>query len=231
MTGFPYTSTIGRELLDDPAADPSQVRESLRNIARSNWVFGGIAAADFGLARVLEHHPARQATLLDIGVGAGDVPRALVERFARRGVALAPLGLDLNRTAARLATSRGVPSVQGDGLGLPLRSRSVDLVLLSQVAHHLTPDGIRLLAREASRVARLGVVIADLKRSRWAELGFGIAGRLLRFDPATVADGVTSLKRGFRGEELEALLRGAGLPAQCHERLGARVVAWWSVSP
>ena len=228
MTSSTHLSTIGHELLDDPAADPVQVRESLGNIARSNWYFGGIAAARFGLARLLAANPVAEATFLDVGTGAGDLPTALVSHFRGRGTALRPLGVDLNLTAAKLATSNGVPTIRGDGLALALGSRSVDFVLLSQIAHHLSTDGVILLAREASRVARRGVIISDLKRSRWAEFGFGIAARLLRFDKATIADGVTSLRRGFRAGELKALLLKAGFAAECEERVGARVVATWS---
>ena len=37
-------TTVGTELLDDPAADPAAVTLSLRNVARANRWFGGAAA-------------------------------------------------------------------------------------------------------------------------------------------------------------------------------------------
>nr|MBA3317368.1 hypothetical protein [Gemmatimonadales bacterium] len=45
---------LGAELLDDPAADPETVIESLRNIARSNRWFGG-------QWRLLRHRGCRQS--------------------------------------------------------------------------------------------------------------------------------------------------------------------------
>ncbi len=223
-----HTSAIGRELLDDPAADPAMVAESLRNIARSNQLFGGVAAAQFGVLRLLARYPVTSVSMLDVGTGLGDLPRALTASLARRGVRLAAIGLELNPTAAVLATRGGIATLRGNGLQLPLADRSVDVVLLSQVAHHLTPVGVRQLATEATRVARLGVVIADLRRSRLAQIGFGLAARVLGFDRATVADGVTSLRRGYRAMELEALLASAGIRAECGYRPGSRVVATWS---
>lgn len=231
MTAANHTSTNGSELLDNRRADPALVRESLRNIARANAWFGGTRAAAHGVECLLARHPTRTISLLDVGTGAGDVPRHLVERLDRRGTTVRPVGVDLHRTAAGLATRAGIPSFQGDGLALPLSDRSVDVVLVSQVAHHLTEAGIALLVREASRVARIGVVISDLRRSRWAELGFGLASRLLRFDRATTVDGVTSLRRGFRSAELRTMLLGVGFQAECLELVGSRVVAWWSVIP
>ena len=227
-TAFAYPSAIGRELLDDPGADPALVAESLRNIARANRLLGGVAAARFGVTRLLAPPRPALATLLDVGTGLGDVPRAVATRLARLGTRLVVIGIDLNPTATMLATERGVPTLRGDGLRLPLSDRSVDVVLLSQIAHHLSPEGVMRLATEASRVARFGVVLSDLKRSRPAQLGFRLAARLLRFDAATAADGITSLQRGFRAPELRALLAEAGFQADCSHRLGSRVVAIWS---
>lgn len=70
----------GVELLDDPCAEPAQVCESLRNIARSNRWFGGAAAVRFGLRRALTPDPRipgspNPLTFLDVGTGLGDLPR------------------------------------------------------------------------------------------------------------------------------------------------------------
>ena len=100
----------------------------------------------------------------------------------------------------------------GDGAALPIRDRGVDLVLMSQVAHHFSPDAIVRLVRECARVARRAVILADLRRSALAAIGFRLAGHALRFDTDTVRDGVTSLRRGFSTESLCALLSRAGSP-------------------
>jgi hypothetical protein len=103
----------------------------------------------------------------------------------------------------------------------------MDLVVISQVAHHLTDRQIGALAAEASRVARLGVVLTDLKRSEMAVILFRIASRALGFDPATRRDGVTSVRRGFRRVQLERILRQAGRDVAVAERPFARLVATW----
>jgi hypothetical protein len=102
-------------------------------------------------------------------------------------------------------------------------------VTASQLAHHLDDDSCQALFRECSRVARLGVVIADLTPSPLAAIGFRLGGTLLRFDRVTIADGVTSLGRGFTTARLGALLAAAGINASVTRRPGARVVAWWPV--
>jgi predicted nicotinamide N-methyase len=224
----PRISPVGHELLDDPHADPRTVATSLGNIARANFWFGGRAAVRFGLARLLaDVPPGRTLTLLDIGTGSGDLPRDAMRWAAGRGIGLAPVGLERSRTAARLAGAAAVPTVVGCAGALPFADRAFDLVLMSQVAHHLAADATVDLFRSAARVARIGVVVADLRRARLAQLLFEVGARLLRFDRVTRVDGVTSIARGYRPAELAALAARAGARAQVRPRPGYRVVAWW----
>jgi len=224
-------AAIGWELLDDPRAAPARVSESLHNIARANRWFGGAAAVRFGLERALPPgHPGGSLTLLDVGTGLGDLPRMAVAWAARRGITLRAVGLERHGVAARLAGKQGIAAVIGDGGSLPFAAGSFDLVLLSQVAHHFAPDAIVRLLRESGRVARRAVIVADLRRSSLAAVGFRVAGTLLRFDSETLRDGVTSLRRGFTPASLGALLNAAGASAPVARRPGARLVAVWHPS-
>jgi ubiquinone/menaquinone biosynthesis C-methylase UbiE len=221
-------SPAGHELLDDPRADPAQVAESLRNIVRSNRWFGGRSALRWALARVLRSvAPGSELSLLDVGTGAGDLPRDLALVARQHGVGLTPVGLELNRTAARIAAGGGVPTILGSASALPVRERSVDIVTMSQLLHHLDQDHAVELLRDASRVARRAVIVADLERSAVACAAFRIGALALRFDASTRADGITSIARGFRQGELVALCREAGVRAVVHRRPFFRLVALW----
>jgi hypothetical protein len=103
----------------------------------------------------------------------------------------------------------------------------VDIVLVSQVAHHLTRGSTVRLLRTSDALARVGVVIADLRRGPLAPLAFWIGARALRFDPSTTADGITSIRRGYTARELRALLAEAGVSARVSRRPGYRLVATW----
>ena len=224
----PALAPLGTELLDDPDADPATVARSLANIARANWWFGGTAAALWGIDQLLRALPIDRAiSLLDIGTGAADLPTAAVRRAARRGRVMRAIGLERSPVAARLATARGFPTVLGCAGQLPVRLAAVDIVLISQVAHHLAADAVVELFRAASAVARVGVVVADLRRSEVAVAAFRVGSALLGFDAVTRADGITSVRRGYHPGELTALAARAGQQAHVSRRPGFRVVAVW----
>ena len=223
---------VGAELLDDPAADPDTVVQSLGNVARANRWFGGAAAVRHGLRQVLRGLPAgRPLTLLDLGTGAGDLPPRAVRWARRRGYLLRPVGLELSRTAAGMARRAGVPCAVACAGAPPIREKAVDLVLVSQVAHHLTHESAVRLIRTCDALARVGVVIADLRRGRMAPLAFRVGARALGFDPVTIADGLTSIRRGYTPGELRALLAKAGVSARVARRPGYRLVATWRTTP
>jgi hypothetical protein len=226
------TSPIGVELLDDPAADPITVAESLRNIARANRWFGGAAAVRYGLTRILNTvTPGDTLLLLDLGTGAGDLPR-VAERWGHtRGIQITAVGLELSRAAARLARHSGLTMVVGCAGTPPIREKSVDVVLVSQVAHHLSPESVVHLFRTCNRLARRAVIIADLRRHALAASGFRLGARLLGFDAVTIADGVTSVRRGFTRKELLGLMAQAGITGRVDARPGFRLVATWSPEP
>lgn len=227
MTGLSITP-IGAELLDDPKANPAAVAESLRNIARANRWFGGAAAVRFGLDRTLRHMPAGSTlTLLDLGTGLGDLPQVAVRWGSARGVRIIPVGLELNRVAAGLARAAGLPMAVACAGAPPIREKSVDVVLVSQVAHHLTSESVVHLIRTCNRLARRAVIVADLRRNSLARPAFWCGARLLAFDPVTVADGMTSIRRGFSRRELRALMTEAGIEGRVAQRPGFRLVATW----
>lgn len=222
-----------RELFDDPDADAATVAASLRDIARANRWFGGAAAALSRLDEFFRRVPGGAAlTLLDVGTGEGDIPRAARRRAASRGLGLRLLGAERHRQAARLAAGDGTLTVVvADAGALPIRTGSVDLVLCSQLLHHFRGAALAAAIAELSRVARLGVVVADLRPSAVAALGFWVAGLALRFHPVTRHDGFVSVLRGFTPASLERACRAAGVEAAVRTHPLFRVTATWGGRP
>lgn len=219
----------GNEALDSPRCDPAVARATLRDIALANKLFGGRSAVAYGLRRLVAgQRSPRTLVLLDLGAGMGDVTQWIAQRAsAQRSIYIQPVALDWHGEAARLCRAQGLPTIVGDVRHLPIRPAAVDVVVASQVLHHFPRETVVRLLGQFDRLARVGVVIADLEPRAFATVGLWVASFALAFHRASRRDGVTSVRRGFTVEELGGLLQEAGLEATVHRRPGYRVVAVW----
>ena len=223
----------GEEHLDDPALDGAIAVRSLRDVARSNALFGGRRAVLRALDAELGALAARgTATLLDVGTGVGDIPAHAVRLEARRGVRLVTLRVELHPALAAAARPAVTHALCADAFRLPLGDGTVDVVTCSQVLHHFEAPEARRLLVELTRVARQCVIVGDLRRSWLAAGGFWLASWALGFHPVSRHDGVVSVLRGFTAPELRLLVREAvGREATVQRRLGWRLAARWTPPP
>lgn len=218
----------GIEILDNPAVDPALMKRSMRDVERANALFGGRRAALAELEPALKELHGR-ATLLDVGTGRGDIPEAAVQIARSFGVELHTVGLDISLPLVDENRNRTGHVLRGDALALPFRSRSVDIVLASQVIHHFTESSATALIREMNRVARHRVVISDLRRSFFAAAGLWLGSFPLGFHPVSRHDGVVSVMRGFLPFELADLVeRTTGRRPAVVRRLGFRLTTSWT---
>ena len=205
------------ELMDDPAVDVHALGGGLRFLAAVNGLPGGAGL----VAGLLLHDrdrwdPRRRLQLVDVGTGGADVPLELVSALRRMGQPAQVVALDLHeRTLAyartRVGSEHRVTLVRGDALALPLADDSVDYACSTTFLHHLDDAQAARCLAEMRRVARRGVLVVDLVRSRSAWLGIRLA--TLLSSPVARHDGPASVQRAFTPLELEALARSAGLPS------------------
>lgn len=209
--------SLAPELLDGPLPDPDVLRDNLRDLGRVNRWLGGAALS----ARAVDHlvPDPGPVELLDVGTGAGDIPLALLARAERGGRELRITGIDTRPEIVRVAVQRD-PRLTADhrltvrvadGRSLPYPDRSFDIVHASLLTHHLAPDEVVALLAEMRRVARVGIVVNDLLRSRLGWVGAWLLTRLATRNRYTRHDAPLSVRRAFTASELEALVAGAGL--------------------
>jgi ubiquinone/menaquinone biosynthesis C-methylase UbiE len=203
----------------------------LRDVALANRFFGGRHAVLAAVKRVLRHRPPSGAplVLLDVGTGLGDIPAAASRMAATMQHPLVTIGAELIPALAAQASAVCSHAVAADALRLPFADRSVDIVTCSQVLHHFEGDEAEALLRECTRVARVAVIVGELRRSWPAVAGLWAASFVLGFHPVSRHDGIVSILRGFTQDDLaELVTRATGCHVVASRAPGFRVVAVWS---
>jgi ubiquinone/menaquinone biosynthesis C-methylase UbiE len=209
--------TDAAELLDGPLDDPAALAANLRDLRRINRRLGGVGLSAAAIEALAAHRG--ELSLLDVGTGGADIPLALIEQARRRGRRLRVVGIDSRpeilaaavRTNPAVVITDGLQLHVGDGRALRYPDRSFDVVHASLVLHHLDPPDALAILTEMGRVARLGVVVNDLQRSRLGWLGAWLVGHLLTGNRLTRHDAPLSVRRAYRSNEMVDLLRSAGL--------------------
>lgn len=217
----------GVEYLDSADIDPAVRERSHRDIDLSSALLGGSRALRRSLAEAMSGLTV-EATLLDVGSGSGGTI-ALAQRLAARsGIRLTGIALDIDRTLVRNCAKRSQVGVCGNALELPFRTGSVDLVVCSLLLHHFEGEALCQVLGELDRVAKDGVIVHDLRRSRVAAAGIWALSFPLRFHPISRHDGVTSVLRGFTRDELRTLVYDStGAHPRVSRHLGYRLVGAW----
>jgi SAM-dependent methyltransferase len=209
VTALLETRSTDPELLDGAPLDPALLRVNLREMAMLNRLPGGVGDSLRAVGRLLDGEA--DASVLDIGTGSGDFVRRLVCGRPVRVIA-ADLRSEVLAVARRnLANTNGVTILQADVLALPLADGEVQVSHASLLLHHLDPAQAVRALREMRRVARVGVVVNDLRRGRVAFLLNAAAVLALSRGAYTRHDGVLSARRAYTLDELDALAAEAGL--------------------
>jgi SAM-dependent methyltransferase len=217
----------GVEYLDAPGVDPRLVRRSLADVALANALFGGTRAVLLELRDILPELRTA-ATLLDVGSGVGDIAARARELARREQIELSLVTIDMAETLAVASRARTGNAVRGDATALPFADRSVDIVMCSQTLHHFDDATATRVLRELDRVARVRVIVSDLRRSWFAAAGLWLASFPLGFHPVSRHDGVVSIMRGYTRDELQRLVRSSiGRAPNVKQHMGWRVTATW----
>ena len=207
-------SAHASELLDGPLDDPAALAANLRDLRRINRVTGG-AALSLRAVRALGD----ATTILDVGTGAADIPALLIADARHRGRGLAITATDSREevldaalvVSPSLSTAAGLTLAVADGRRLPYADASFDVVHASLLLHHLDADDALAVLREMRRVARRGIVVNDLARSRLFWVGAWLLTRTLAGSRYTRHDGPLSVRRAWTRAEMIDLLGRAGL--------------------
>lgn len=146
--------------------------------------------------------------LVDIGTGSGEVASRLAAAARRRDVDLLPVGVDRHLRHLLIGRRQGFAQrrVVADARALPFADGTVDWVASTLFFHHFDVPDNRQILDEMRRIARHGVVVADLRRSwigRWVTR---LVLRLLPMSEVARHDGRVSVEQAWSLAEVRALV-------------------------
>jgi ubiquinone/menaquinone biosynthesis C-methylase UbiE len=216
------------EWMDAPDADPATLHRSLRFIRRINALLGYTRATLWHLERFSRNWKhGEKIRMIDLATGSGDVPRAILRWADARGFNVQIVAVDRNPTTAR-AASRALNHprlqvVQADVMELPFADQSFDYALTAMFLHHLDDEQAVQVLQRMSRLARRGIIAADLLRHyrayAWITLLTLLAGPMVRHDART------SVAQAFKRDEVLVLRERAGIEfAEYFRHFGHRFV-------
>jgi 2-polyprenyl-3-methyl-5-hydroxy-6-metoxy-1,4-benzoquinol methylase len=199
------------ELMDYPSLDPAEHRRALAGLARLNK-FSASAGVLWPAIVKLASELNRPVRVLDVATGSGDIPRALVVRAHRAGIALDVSACDVSPTAIEEATRR--PSAVRFFVHDAVHERlpaGYDVVTCSLFLHHLSDDEAVALLANMENAAGHMILVNDLARSRFNYCAVWFACRVLTRSRVVWFDGPASVRSAFTPKEALALASSAGL--------------------
>ena len=211
---------IAEELMDADDLDPETYAAVVGDLAKVNFLTMAARPTLLFLERTLERHRGGPLRVLDVGFGDGDMLRRIALWAARLGHAVDLVGIDLNPRSELAARAHTAPDmairwVTGDYADFA--NEPWDVVVSSLVAHHMSHAQLIGFLRFMDNHARIGWLVNDLHRHRFAHAGFPLLATLARWHRIVRHDGTLSIARSYRPAEWPPILAEAKIA-------GARVV-------
>ena len=197
------------EIMDDPSCDPRRLAATYRRFGAVNRLVSGWGTVYRSRLGPHLRGLGRPARVLDLGCGGGDLLVRLDRLAARDGFAVEWTGADPDPRAHQAAMLRRSPHirfVQSDSTALLAAGECFDAVVSNHVLHHLSAEALAGFARDSLDLATGPVLHADIERGR---LAYGLyAAAVLPLAPGTFlhTDGLRSIRRSYRVDELAAAL-------------------------
>lgn len=217
------------EVMDGSGIDSDAHAHALRSLNRINRALG----MDRRLLGVLTRIGGANGSILDLGCGGGGLLGFLADQRGLDGGLL--FGVDRSAYALNCAARwqrTGIHWIAADACKLPLPDKSLDVVTCSLFLHHLDEQQAISVLREAGRVARDAIIVADLVRSRLAWVLTWIVTRLLSRSWIFQVDGPRSVLAAYRPGELADLAKRAGMADATMGRcFPFRMVLTWNKPP
>ncbi len=220
------------ELMDNPDCDKELLFNTYRQFSTLNKLISGWRGLYKSLIRPAIRKHSDNFSLLDIGCGGGDLLRFLDLLAKKDGFEGSFVGIDPDPHALEFISKQQWPANitfhQTTAAELLKTGQTFDIVISNHLVHHLNREQLAGLCEEAERLASQKVIFNDIERSDLGYILFLSSASLIFHKSFIVPDGLTSIKRSYRKQELQA-----ALPAgwSVHRKFPYRLIAIYDIQP
>jgi SAM-dependent methyltransferase len=228
----------GEELLDRADTPPGVKLRILADVHRLTRILQLDHYWLWRIGRMIEAarltRGGKPVRVLDVGAGGGTLLFAIEAWARKRRIPVELFGLDYSEEAVegarRTAGAEGhrVHFRAGDARALShLEDGAVDVAITTFMLHHLPPGDVARVLSELDRVAAFDFFAFDLRRNLPALPALWAVLRMGGFEAPSRHDSIASVRRGYTPQEIEEILRAAGVPRFDVQSLPP---AFWDVS-
>nr|WP_315232548.1 methyltransferase domain-containing protein [uncultured Flavobacterium sp.] len=196
------------ETMDDFAMEGEILRDALDKIAKINQLLGGNQLTLQGVQDLTSSiSKSNEIVIVDVGCGNGDMLRTLADFGLKNKLKFQLIGIDANSFTISHARqlSQNYPNISyrcEDIFDTSFKELKYDIVLCTLTLHHFKDKEVVDLLNLFYANSTIGIVINDLQRSAIAYRLFQALCFVFRLNEMSREDGLTSILRGFKKEEL-----------------------------
>lgn len=196
------------EIMDDFAMEGEILRDALDKIAQINQLLGGNRLTLQGVQNLISKIPkGNEITIVDVGCGNGDILRILADFGLKNHFNFKLIGIDANKFTVNYAQklSKEYPNISFQCVDIfseAFAELKQDIILCTLTLHHFKDDEIIQLLTVFNANSSVGIVINDLHRSMVSYRLFQALCFIFRLNTMSREDGLVSILRGFKKEEL-----------------------------
>jgi 2-polyprenyl-3-methyl-5-hydroxy-6-metoxy-1,4-benzoquinol methylase len=196
------------EIMDDFSLQGEELRVALDQIARINQLLGGNKVTLEGIKKVLPSNKTETITIADIGCGNGDILRMLSDFAQKNKLDFKLIGIDANDFTINYAKKLSVayPNIDYQCVDIfseDFKTLKFDIIVCTLTLHHFTNEQILNIITTFRDKAKTGIIINDLHRSKLAYRLFELICFIFKLNRMSRQDGLVSILRGFKKNELE----------------------------
>jgi 2-polyprenyl-3-methyl-5-hydroxy-6-metoxy-1,4-benzoquinol methylase len=203
------------EIMDDLEASGPVIDVTLRELETINLLLGGNHVTIGGIRKLLPSKIDRPISIVDVGCGSGDILRLVNKSLTSADQQATLTGIDANPNIVEYArTNTPQQNITFRCLNIfsdAFRALEFDILLGTLFFHHFTDDElVEFLARAKSQ-AKIGIVINDIHRHWFAYHSIKWLTRIFSKSEMVRNDAAVSVMRSFKKDELEQILKRAGI--------------------